>query len=264
MKRGFFDVRMLIATLFVALMAVSCDNNPDESNNVTVFLNQAEIEYDESGMWVNAYTSTEIVAQGVKFSHYGSNSGGYSYWTGFIASRNSDVTDYSEGNWLEHQCTVMTGGGLSGAGTPYLVAYWNTTENLDSATTSETPSCLISYASDNQLFTPISVFVNNTTYSYYAMKNGTAYSNPFLTGDYCKLLAYGIKADGILSGPAEMYLAEFKSDDDSPISDWTYFNLEALGVVKSIFFRMESSDTGSWGMNNPAYFAIDRMSIRLE
>lgn len=249
--------------MLVASMMASCDNNPDNSKDVTVFLNQTEIEYDESGVWKDALSENiQITSQGVVFTHSANPSWGS--WTGFVPSRNSDVNDYSTGNWLEHQYTVMGGGGLSGVGTPYMVAYWNSSENLDNVTTTEAPSCEIKYTTDGKEFTPISVFVNNTTYGYYAMVNGSAYSKKFAKDDYLKLLAYGITADNNVTGPVEVYLANYENDNSLPVDAWTYFNLEALGKVKSVFFRMQSSDTGKWGMNTPAYFAIDRMSIRLE
>lgn len=252
---------LFVAALFM-IVASSCDNNPDETNNVTVLLNHTEIAYDDAGVWTGAYDeNAKIVSQGVEFSHYVNTA--WKSWTGFVASRSNDVNDYSAGNWLEHQFSVINGGGLSGEATPYLVAYWNSSENLDNAVAGETPSVLIK-TSDDKLFSPISVFVNNTTYAYYAMVNGTAYSKKFEKGDYLKLLAYGINEEGKVVGPQELFLADYADDASHPVNEWTYFNLEALGKVKSVFFRMESSDSGQWGMNTPAYFAMDRMSIRLE
>ena len=252
----------MTVALIVAVIISSCDNNPDETNNVTVFLNHTEIEYDATGVWTGTYNETsKIISQGVEFSH--SANSAYKSWTGFVASRNNDVNDYSTGNWLEHQFTVINGGGLSGESTPYFVAYWNSSENIENATSSETPSVLIKTA-DGKSFTPISVFVNNTTYAYYAMLNGSAYNKKFVKGDYLKLLAYGIDINGNVTEPQEIYLAKYDGINNAPIKDWTYFNLEALGKVKAVFFRMESSDKGKWGMNTPAYFAIDRMSIHLE
>lgn len=244
--------------LIVALptLVTSCAEDGEDANHITVRIDQTEISYDEDGVWTDAMTpGTYIASQSVVFSH-----AGYSYyWSGFVASKNSDNSDYSSGDWLEHQYTAMPAGGISGIGTPYMVAYWNTMEEPG-----DEHSCQISYSTDGQLFTPVSAFVTNTSYAYYAMKNGTAYSSQFAAGDFCVLRAYGVTETGDITGPVELYLAEYDSDDDSPLSQWTYFNFEELGTVKSVFFRMESSDTGSWGMNTPAYFAIDRFSLLLQ
>lgn len=248
-------IRISLAAIALAVSA-SCAENEDDENYITVTLNQIVIDYDDDGVWVDAYQAdTRIVYENVVFSHAGYGT----YWSGFVASRNSDNNDYSDGDWLEHQFTSMSAGGISGDGTPYLVAYWNTTEELG-----DDPSCSIAYTDSEKLFTPISAFVNNTSYSYYAMKNGTEWSSKFAAGDYCVLQAYGITQDDEITGPAELYLAEYTADSDSPVSQWTYFNFEELGVVKSLFFRMESSDSGDYGMNNPAYFAMDRMSMVVE
>ena len=259
MKNNIFTT--IVATMLVCMMTAtaSCDSNPEEEGAITVMLNQTEIYYDESGVWTGAMTpSEEIGFQGVIFSHKGMPD--WNTWNGFVASRSADVADYSDGNWLEHQYTAITGGGMSGNGTPYMVAYWNSSEVLDNAI-AEIPSCSVRYTGGDGTFQPISAFVSNTTYSYYAMKNGTAYSRKFEHDDYCKLLAYGITAENKIAGPVEVYLAHYLKDEDSPVKRWVYFNLESLGRVKTVFFRMESSDSGKWGMNNPAYFAIDRMSI---
>lgn len=256
MNAAFRKIPFALALAAAALWAGSCAKNEDDDNHITVYLNQTVIDYDDDGVWVDALTAgAQITSQNVVFSHTGYGT----YWSGFVASRNSDNNDYSDGDWLEHQYTAMPAGGISGVGTPCLVAYWNTLEEIG-----DEPSCSISYTSDGVLFTPVSAFVTNTSYAYYAMKNGTAYSNKFAAGDYCLLQAYGVTADGDITGPVDLYLANYASDDDSPLDQWTYFNFEELGVVESIFFRMESSDTGDWGMNNPAYFAMDRMSILLQ
>ena len=202
--------------------------------------------------------SEEIGFQGVIFSHKGMPD--WTTWNGFVASRSADVADYSDGNWLEHQYTAITGGGMSGNGTPYMVAYWNSSEALNEAPTAK-PSCSVTYGSEGTTFHPLSAFVTNTTYAYYAMAEGTAWSKKFGQGDYLKLQAYGITAHDEISGPVEILLADYKSDFDMPADEWVFINLEPLGVVKEVFFRMESSDTGQWGMNSPAYFAIDRLSI---
>ena len=42
-------------------------------------------------------------------------------------------------------------------------------------------------------------------------------------------------------------------------------NLAPLGTqIDMIYFQMTSSDTGAWGMNNPAYFCLDNLEIDLD
>ncbi|MGN1245728.1 MAG: DUF4465 domain-containing protein [Muribaculaceae bacterium] len=248
----------LIAAI-MAMLGQSCTSNPEERGAVTAILNQIAIEYDANGVWKGATDASAVISYGdMTFSH--NYFADWNSWEGFVATRNNDTDDYSAGNWLEHQYTAITGGGISGNATPYMVAYWNSSEVLDDALTVK-PSCRITYGSEGTLFRPLSAFVTNTTYAYYAMAEGTAWSKKFEQGDYLKLLAYGITADNTISGPVEIALADYDSKFDAPANEWIFFNLEPLGVVKEVFFRMESSDTGKWGINTPTYFAIDRMSV---
>ncbi len=252
--------------LALAFSITSCKSTDDNTNEVTLTLNATNIEYNESGVWAKVYdNSAHIVSQNIVFSHTASISQGYSMWNGFSASRNSDTKDYSSTEWITHQWGVMSGGGLSGVGTPFMVGFWDNMEPDDVKI--EEASCVISYGGLNRAdaFTPLSVYINNSTYAYYCMLNGSAYNKKFGKGDYCKLKIYGY-LDGVRVSSIDFYLADYRSEKEAEwtmIKDWTYVNLEALGKVEYICFQMESSDSGNWGMNNPAYFCLDRLKIKL-
>ena len=112
----------------VLLAASSCSDEPD--NTVTVSLSNAALQYDESGVWVDCQNPAagNVVCQNVSFSHSAESSEWGTFWSGFCPSRSNDMADYSDGNWLDHQWGVMSGGGIAGLGTPFLVAYWNSSE----------------------------------------------------------------------------------------------------------------------------------------
>lgn len=252
-------------SLFVAaLMATSsCTKNDDNYNEITLTLNATPIPYNDNNVWTDTYVpETNIVSQNIWFSHLAQPE--YNFFTGFVASRNSDNADYSSGNWLEHQWSVMSQGGMSGKGTPYLVASWNSSETEDIEAAKS--SCHITYGgTDAKLnFAPHSIYVNNTSYTYYAMLNGSNFSKKFAQGDSLVLKIYGLNEAGEVKGPIKFFLADYRSEktaDWTIIKDWTYVNLEGLGYVKYLYFMMESSDTGKFGMNTPAYFALDRLKI---
>lgn len=261
---------ILIAGIIPALSLASCDDN-EPDNRVTTDLASIETGYDGNGIWEDCLNedSKEIVCNGISFSRDVTVSEYGSFWSGFCLSRSSDMTDYSDGNWLDHQYDVMGGGGVSGKGTPFLIAYWNT---MDSP---ESPSLKISLA-DGSAFEAESVYINNTTYGYYAMAKGTTFSKKFEQGDWCKAIFHGMaerindkgEIEYYETGTVEYYLCDFRGSGESwklP-SAWEMVSLEPLnagGNVSFIYLTMESSDTGVWGMNNPAYFAIDRLTIRL-
>lgn len=254
-------IKIVLFTLIIAPILVSCDKNEENNNIITVLLNQSEIPYNENDVWSDALaTDKQIISQSVVFSHEATPDWGI--WSGFIASRNSDTADYSEPfEWIEHQCTAITGGGLSGKRTPYLISYWKTEESSD--IDFNNASCSIKYGTEGKTFIPQYVYVTNSSYSYYSMLNGSSYSKKFSTGDYLNLLIYGETADGKKTGPIKFSLADYVSDSSTPISTWEYVNLEELGEVKGIYFQMESSDTGKWGINTPTYFAIDGLTIKI-
>lgn len=255
-------IKFSLYFLFVAFVLTSCDKNDDDNNTITVFLNQTQLSYDDNGVWNEAMTEgSKIISQDLVFSHEAMPD--YNFWSGFIASRNNDTNDYSEPfSWLEHQNTAITGGGLSGTGTPYFVSYWNSSESNNIELNSA--SCTITYKAitDVNTFIPQSVYVTNTTYTYYTMINGSAYSKAFTTGDYFRLLIYGITANGTKTGPVTFDLANYTNENSKPVNTWEYVNLEELGEVVGIYFQMDSSDKGKWGINTPTFFAIDRLTIK--
>lgn len=271
MKQLKMSVATIVAIFAVALFS-SCVKNDDVYNDVTLTLNATPIEYDYvqgtlelKGVWKSVYDNdAKLVSQNIWFSHTANPE--YFSWSGFVPSRSSDVNDYSTGNWLEHQWTVTTGGGMAGKGTPYIVGYWNSSEKENVAIADA--SCVIKLGATDVAvpFTPNSMYVNNNTYAFYSMKDGGAYNKKFAKGDYFLLKVYGCKEDGVRVGPVNVYLADYRSENQaewSILKEWTFVDLEPLGRVSYLYFQMESSDTGDWGMNNPGYFCLDRLKIKL-
>lgn len=259
---------LMSAVVLSSVAFVSCDKN-EPDNTLTVDMVYSQFEYNESGVWKECLNPDmgDVTCQNVQFSHQGIASEYGNYWFGFCPSRSQDMADYSDGNWLEHQWNVMSGGGVSGVGTPYLVACWNTMDSMDDP---EASSLRITYNNGNTNFTPESVCVNNSSYSYYVMKNGSAFSAKFASGDWFKVQFYGYSASGEVVGPVDCYLADYRSENESEwvmVKDWQVVDLSALGKegsLKYMFIRMDSSDSGMWGMNTPGYFCLDQLKIAFE
>ncbi len=255
-------INSLSLLLLFSLFLTSCDKNDDDNNLVTVYLNSTQIPYNSSDVWTQVLSNTDkIISQNVVFSHSANSE--WSSWNGFVVSRNQDFADYSaQGFWPNHQYTAMPCGGKSGLGTPYLVAYWNSSEAKDVKLTNA--SCAITYGTEGQLFTPQQILITNTSYTYYTVSKGSAFSKKFVAGDYLRLLVYGVRQDDTKTEPVAVYLADYTDSKTLLLKDWEYVNLEALGEVKGIYFQMESSDSGQYGINTPTYFAADRLSIKLK
>lgn len=112
-------------------------------------------------------------------------------------------------------------------------------------------------------------YITNTTYAYMAMRDGNGPANIFGGDagddeDWFLLTITGKDDSGTTTGTVEFYLADFRFVDNAKdyiIDDWTEVNLSSLGTVKTLEFTLTSSDNDpTWGMNTPAYFAIDSIS----
>ncbi len=115
-------------------------------------------------------------------------------------------------------------------------------------------------------------YVTNTTYAYLAVANGNDgqepgqppifVKGPFEADDWFLLQVVGRDESGTETGRVPFYLADFRSGATTVIDNWTWVDLSDLGTnVNSLAFEMSSTDTGMFGMNTPAYFAIDDLTL---
>ena len=96
-------------------------------------------------------------------------------------------------------------------------------------------------------------YFTNTNYAYYSMKNGDDFARKFTDDDWFLLTVTGFDAQGETAGTVSFKLA----DGTNIVDTWTWVDLSALGMVKELTFSLSSTDTGDYGMNTPAYFAMD-------
>jgi hypothetical protein len=114
------------------------------------------------------------------------------------------------------------------------------------------------------------LYINNTTYAALDMLNGSGFSKKFggdsgNDPDWFMLTISGQQADGTFSGSTNFYLADYRFTNnalDYIASGWSWVDLTSLGgSVSSLHFTLSSSDNGNFGMNTPAYFAMDDLTI---
>lgn len=111
------------------------------------------------------------------------------------------------------------------------------------------------------------VYITNTTYAALTMKNGNAFSKilNFDDKDWLKITIIGKDINDKVTGSVEHYLADFRTKDSKGISTaWEKVDLKALGKVYKVTFKMEGSDIGQYGLNTPAYFCMDDLTVLLE
>ncbi|MBN2232728.1 MAG: DUF4465 domain-containing protein [Deltaproteobacteria bacterium] len=181
-------------------------------------------------------------------------------WNGWSYSNHTDTTTAGYTN----QFSAITGGGAGGTAN-YAVAYVPT-DWAGGSYASLPISIMLDDTSGSSLS---GMYITNTTYAYLSMTGGDQFGKTFGgdTGndaDWFKMTYQGIRSDGSLTAAYDFYLADYRFADNSQdyiIDDWTWLNLSGLGNgLKGIQFTMASSDTGDWGMNTPAYFAIDNFN----
>ena len=119
------------------------------------------------------------------------------------------------------------------------------------------------------------MYVCLSSYTYGVIQNGNTFgsgtASPLAdiaggTG-YLKLLAYGFDSNGPTNNgdPVEIDLARYNNHLPiaGPLTSWTYFDLSDLGTVNRVEFNIEGNDSGSYGLNTPAYVCIDNVKVTL-
>jgi hypothetical protein len=186
--------------------------------------------------------SLPIVSGGVAFSNTFSVApdGSYTYWSGFSTSNVVNTTDPD----FTNQYASYPGGGYQSSN--YGIAYGD-----GASFTLPTPGNVSGFE------------IANTTYAYLTMANGDPYgfTAPLASpSGYLAVTAAGF-LQGNSTGSAEFYLADFRTlSSPGILPGWAWFDLSALGSVDTVSFTFTGSDTGIYGLNTPAYFAIDNLT----
>lgn len=202
----------------------------------------------------NAGSSNAFHFAGLDFTNYYDSTWGS--WSGFAISNMEDSTTPGWGN----QYSAITGSGVNLSST-YAIAY---------------PSATISCTGNAHEIQ--SFYVTNTTYAALSMRDGDAFGKQFGSpngangqpdgtngADYFKLWIICEDAFSNAKDSIEFYLADYQFANDSLdyiLDDWSFVSLDTIPFpVKSVRFRLESSDNGGGYMNTPGYFAIDNVAF---
>lgn len=98
-------------------------------------------------------------------------------------------------------------------------------------------------------------YITNTTYAYWYMHNN------FQAGNWFKLTVRGYLNGQQVADSVDLMLGQVTDSTSAIVNTWTWLDMSALGNVDSLTFDLSSNDTvGGFGMNNPAYFAIDNLT----
>ncbi len=116
---------------------------------------------------------------------------------------------------------------------------------------------------------PLSIQVTNSTYAYLSMLNGDAFAKKFggVSGtdpDFFKAVFTGfsgLNGSGSVTGSTEFFLADFRFAQDYIVNQWTNLDLTPLGSASSIKIGFQGSDVGAFGLNTPAFIAVDNLVL---
>ena len=235
----------------MALCMASCEK---EENVFLIVTDPMAAQCTDNGVWSACYTNTTgFDLEGIHFSHF-STSTPYQTWSGFCPSTVRDTKDYDTDEWVDHQWATIAGHSARGDfEASYLVGYW---ASMDAdAEDPLTTSCVIT-GTNGITFKPYDVYVSNTTWGYYAMKDGTPFSEAFTGEDWFKLTITGYRK-GLVTGSVDVMLAE----KGYVSRDWIKVRLSRLGLIDHMVFSLSSSSTGEWGINTPTFFCIDALHM---
>ncbi|MEG1643057.1 MAG: DUF4465 domain-containing protein [Bacteroidales bacterium] len=257
--------------LFSLLFMLLCSQGIKAATEQTILdlsspANPVQFEFNANGSWKETYNDVDYTyweAQTFMFSHLvegpGSSWGG-AVWNGFTVSRNADDANHSD-NWTDNQWGCMAKGGISvvdngvvkiSSSRPYIIGYWNSWSKEQS---------LGIMFNDGKSYNPVGVYIANHPWPYYDNINGSAFASAMTKeGDYFKLIAHGVAADAT-EKTSDFLLAQYKEGSLKQSTNWEWFDLSQLGEVVKIYFTMESSDNGGYGMNTSAFFCLDRLTV---
>jgi len=184
--------------------------------------------------------------------------GGFTAWSGFSYANVVDPVTPGFGN----QFAAFPGGGAAAGGGVDPGGTYGVGFPLDSGAE-------ITFPGGRQAE---SIRVANTTYAALAMLDGDAFAKEFggddgTDPDFFLLTITGIDRLGAESGKVEVYLADYRfadPADDFVLAEWLEVDLTSLGIVRSLRFSLDSSDVGEFGINTPAYFALDDVVVTPE
>ena len=196
---------------------------------------------DTTGFWNGADGAGNYTEEG--FSFYNSYNSEWTSWSGFSVSSIQNDSTGTFGN----QYGVNTG--MAYSGDNFAVATFGASVSFD-------------------LKTVDGFYITNSTYASQSMLNGDDFAKKFGGDsgddeDWYLLSIIGL-VDTVVTDTIEFYLADYRFSDNTQdyiVNDWTWLDLTAFGNITSLQFNWSSSDNGDWGMNTPAYFCMDDLSV---
>lgn len=261
-------MKQTLLTLLAASAVLSAA--AQETEVITLDLTKATTELTfkaETGEWDGTYNDDAASIESQCFVFVHNSMADYQTWWGATASNSADNSRRDD--YIKFSYSNMAKGGIeldengavklddfgapvSSASVPYIVAYYN-------AYMAKRPVDIT--FNDGKNYDPVGVYVNLNSYAYYNVEEGNAFSREFTNGDKFTLTIHGIAPDET-EKTVEVTLASYENGSLTINRGWKYVDLSELGTVNELYFTMDSTDSGSWGMNTPGYFCLDKLQVK--
>lgn len=196
---------------------------------------------------------------GVAFINHFTDFGGGCCWEGFAYSRETEVPPLETSSMLwNYQYVAWPGSGSQGSSN-YVVVF----SGIDAGEGGIIPRVTLPQGAKLQ-----SIDVTNVAYAALSVRNGDGFGKKFggesgTDPDWFRMDIEAHDAEGESLGKVEFYLADYRGNDDYIIDTWKTLDLSPLAhaSVTSLTFRFDSSDHSSFGLDTPAYAALDNLVL---
>jgi hypothetical protein len=249
---AFFALDKLVLAQETATLTVSVDPGTVSESDApeTARFEDVGFSLAAESFWNGSDGSGEILTDGVTFNN--DFNPAFNAWSGWAHSNQTDTITPGFAN----QYSSFAGAGALSSST-YGVAF----------TGSIVPTVSLTNATSELGFE--SLMVTNTTYAGLSMLLGDAFSKKFggadgTDPDWFLLTIEGFNSATESVGTVEFYLADYRfadSADDYIVDDWRVVDLSSLEGAVTLAFSLDSTDVGVFGMNTPAYFALDNVVL---
>lgn len=179
------------------------------------------------------------------------------FWMGGEAISNYYDADFSDKSYTDQLCISVEGGAEGKAGhngsANFCVHF-----GYSSFEATGNNGCLV--FADGQARIIDHMYVTNIGYGLNSLVNGDGFNPAATPTTWVKIIAEGYDENDALTGTSEFYLCK----DGVPVNKWSKFDLSSLGKVVKVHFYFDASadQSGSYGLNFPAYFAYDDVAVR--
>jgi hypothetical protein len=240
MKKQLLSIALFAGILTTTTAQVTTTTQISDFENVVLTSNHNKVYNDSTGG--GGFTSGNAYFPSQWDTSYGG------YWSGGWAA--SSVNDSTNAYPNLYGCAAYKG--------------YNNSNKYAVGTTS---GSLIMRMTDSLIGKTVTgLYICNSTYAYKSMKNGDAYEHAFTAHnkDWFKLTVKKYFGGVLANDSGEVYLADFRYADTTQnyiLKNWIWVGFSSLQNVDSLSFSLSSSQNGTYGMNTPAFFCIDNVTL---